>query len=285
MSLFQLSSTALDGFSTSMAVLAMSLYQALSKAKPRHRPIFHACMVFCILVVVPARLHLWPLLILPLISALKMKQSWAWFTSLACLSTVLIWVARVSRSTVDLRRAQLSTDTLQTAIHFLSHPTEVIALLERPSPIGSSGLLCSVIYWCARWLHLPLEPPAATTGDHDALGVHRTHCDLDTTTAMANAPSANTLGVYFYGHAERTECVPTSLSVLDPQSSPCPTDRRRARTLFPRTSPHGGDGACRTAGTTTTTAKLDAVLRIRQRDVDGLYSAHPARALSDLHPS
>ena len=33
------------------------------------------------------------------------------------------------------------------------------------------------------------------------------------------------------------------------------------------------------------TAKLDAVLRIRQRDVDGLYNAHPARALSDRHPS
>lgn len=162
MSLFQLSSTALDGFSTSMAVLAMSLYQALSKAKPRHRPIFHACMVFCILVVVPARLHLWPLLILPLISALKMKQSWAWFTSLACLSTVLIWVARVSRSTVDLRRAQLSTDTLQTAIHFLSHPTEVIALLERTLTNQElQGFYVQSFIGVLGWLHLPLEPPAA----------------------------------------------------------------------------------------------------------------------------
>ena len=69
MSLFQLASAALDGFSTSMAVLAISLYQALPEAQPRHRPIIHVCLVCSILVVVPARLHLWPLLILLFLSA------------------------------------------------------------------------------------------------------------------------------------------------------------------------------------------------------------------------
>lgn len=162
MSLFQLASAALDGFSTSMAVLALSLYQALQKAQPRHRPIIHVCLVSSILIVVPARLHLWPLLILLFLSARQLKSPWGWFTSLTCLFTVLIWVARVSRSTVDLRRAQLSTDTFQTAIELFSHPYELIALLMRTltnqellnfyghSFIGLLG-----------WLHLPLEPSKA----------------------------------------------------------------------------------------------------------------------------
>ncbi|WP_170951326.1 DUF2142 domain-containing protein [Synechococcus sp. UW86] len=162
MSLFQLASAALDGFSTGLAMLAISLYQSLPEAQPRHRPIIHVCLVSSILIVVPARLHLWPLLILLFLSARKIKSVWAWFTSLACLSTVLNWVASVSRNTVDLRRAELSTDTVQTAIHSLSHPGELIALVLRTltnhelqnfyfrSFIGVLG-----------WLHLPLEPSKA----------------------------------------------------------------------------------------------------------------------------
>ena len=159
MSLFQMASAALDGFSTSMAVLAISLYQALPETQPRKQLLLHLSLVCSILVVVPARLHLWPLLILPCLSARNLKQTWASFISLACLSTVLNWVAQVSRTTVDLRRAELSTDTVQTAIHSLSHPGELIALIMRTitnhelqsfyfrSFIGVLG-----------WLHLPLEP-------------------------------------------------------------------------------------------------------------------------------
>ena len=162
MSLFQMASAALDGFSTSMAVLALSLYQALPEAQPRHRPILHVCLVCTILVVVPARLHLWPLLILFFLSARKLKSPWAWFTSLTCLSTVLIWVARVNSSTVDLRRGQLSTDTVQTVIEFLSHPDELIALLVRT--LTNRELLSfygQSFIGVLGWLHLPLKPPLA----------------------------------------------------------------------------------------------------------------------------
>ena len=57
----------------------------------------------------------------------QLEANLASFTSRTCLSAVLIWVACVSRSTVDLRRSQLSTDTVGTAIQFLSHPNELIA--------------------------------------------------------------------------------------------------------------------------------------------------------------
>ena len=186
MSLFQMASAALDGFSTSMAVLTISLYQALPKAQTRHQPILHVCLVLSILVVVPARLHLWPLLILLFLSARKLKTHWASFTSLACLSTVLIWVTRVSRSTIDLRRGQPSTDTVQTTIQFLSHPDELISVLARTltnhellnfyghSFIGLLG-----------WLHLPLKPPLAYPIGPHTCDMHRTHHDLDSAKTLA----------------------------------------------------------------------------------------------------
>ena len=160
MSLFQLASAALDGFSTSMTVLALSLYQALPETQPRKQLILHLSLVLSILVVVPARLHLWPLLTLPFLSARKLKQTWAFFTSLICLSAVLVWVAQVTSSTVDLRRAQLSTDTVHTAIQFLSHPGELIALLVRT--VTNQELLSFYgrsFIGVLGWLHLPLEPP------------------------------------------------------------------------------------------------------------------------------
>ena len=160
MSLFQMASAALDGFSTSMAVLAISLYQALPETQPRKQPLLHLSLVCSILVVVPARLHLWPLLILLFLSARNLKQTWASFTSLTCLSAVLIWVAWITRSTVDLRRAPVSTDTVHTAIKFLSHPNELIALLVRT--ITNQELLRFYghsFMGVLGWLHLPLEPP------------------------------------------------------------------------------------------------------------------------------
>ena len=162
MSLFQLASTALDGFSTSVAVLALSLYQALPEAQPRNRTILYLCLVFSILLIVPARFHLWPLLILPFVSARNLKAPWAWFASMTCLTAVLSWMVHMNRSTVDLRRANLSTDAVHSAIQCLSHPGELIALLVRTltnkellnfyghSFIGVLG-----------WLHLPLKPPEA----------------------------------------------------------------------------------------------------------------------------
>ena len=80
MSLFQMASAALDGFSTSTAVLAISLYQALPETQPRKHPLLHSAWCAASWSS-PARLHLWPLLILPFLSARKLKSPWAWFTS------------------------------------------------------------------------------------------------------------------------------------------------------------------------------------------------------------
>ena len=162
MSLFQLASAALDGFSTSMAMLVLSIYQALPEAQHRKQPILHFSLVLGILIVVPARLHLWPLLILPFLSARNLKPPWGWFSSLACLSAVLSWVIRVNHSTIDLRHADISTDAVSTAIHSLSHPGELIALLIRTVTNQELlGFYVRSFIGVLGWLHLPLEPPQA----------------------------------------------------------------------------------------------------------------------------
>ena len=161
MSLFQLSSAALDGFSNSVAVLLLSLYQAIPEAHPNKRPILHISLLLSILVVAgpsPPLATTDP----SFLAGRKLESPWAGFINLASLSAVVIWVARVSRSTVDLRRTHLGTDAVHTAIQFLAHPGELISLLVRTltnhelvsfygrSFIGVLG-----------WLHLPLDPPQA----------------------------------------------------------------------------------------------------------------------------
>ena len=146
MSLFQLSSAALDGFSNSVAVLLHRLNQAIPEAHPNKRPILHISLLLSILVVVPARLHLWPLLILPFLAGRKLESPWAGFINLASLSAVVIRVARVSRSTVDLRRTHLGTDAVHS--HSVSCPSRRtdFPAHKNPHQPGTLELLRSFVH-------------------------------------------------------------------------------------------------------------------------------------------
>ena len=162
MSLFQLASASLDGFSTSLAVLAISLHQALPAAAPRARGGLQLALLLVLLVLVPARLQLWPLLLLPLLLARVLRAAWAWWISLSLVAAVGTWVVALSRLTVDLRRAGVSLDLLGTAGHFLLHPQALLAVLGRtlssPDQLGYYGRTFIGVFG---WLHQPLQPPQA----------------------------------------------------------------------------------------------------------------------------
>ena len=162
MSVFQLASAALDGFATSLAVLAISLYQVLPVAPARSRARFHGALVLTVLVLVPARLHLWPLLVFPLLSARQLKRQWAWLLSLGALSAVLAWVVALSRLTVDLRRAGVGDSPLHTAVSLMQHPLALVAVLTRTLTDPSQLWFYSRSFiGILGWLHLPLQPPQA----------------------------------------------------------------------------------------------------------------------------
>lgn len=162
MSLFQLASAALDGVSTSLAVLAISLFQVLPEAPPRSRGWMQLALLAAVLLVVPARLHLWPLLVLPLWCAWRLRLRWAWAPTLAVLSAVVAWVLVVSRLTVDLRRAGLRDSPLQAGLDLLTHPGAFGAVMGRtltdPTQLQFYGRSFIGILG---WLHLPLQPPQA----------------------------------------------------------------------------------------------------------------------------
>ena len=160
MSLFQMASASLDGFINSIAVVAISLHLASEEASSKRLRKLHAGLLFCLLFTVPARLHLWPLLVLPLLSAHRLKERWARLSSVSLITVIAVWVLHVSRSTIDLRRTGLSSDVLHTTVQLLTHPIELVNLLVRT--ISNPQLLSFYgrsFIGVLGWLHLPLKPP------------------------------------------------------------------------------------------------------------------------------
>ena len=160
MSLFQLASAALDGFSTSRPCWCSVFIrpcQSHNIANSRYftsawfgHPDRRASPSTSLATIGSS---------IPL--ARNLKPPWGWFSSLACLSAVLSWVIRVNHSTIDLRHADISTDAVSTAIHSF-HPGELIALLIRTVTNQELlGFYVRSFIGVLGWLHLPLEPPQA----------------------------------------------------------------------------------------------------------------------------
>lgn len=162
MFLFQLASPTLDGFSVSLSVLAISLFLAIPRAKQVTKYIMFLALLIILLLVVPARLHLWPLLVLPLFRSRSLQRRWSWFISLVPWVAVLIWIMHISSNTVDLRGSSDKSDLLQTALFLLEDPVQISLLLWRT--ITNREVLVDLgrqFIGVLGWLNLPLEPSIA----------------------------------------------------------------------------------------------------------------------------
>ncbi len=162
MSLFQVASASIDGFSTSITILAISFYLSTPQATQNKRKAHHLGLLVCLLVTVPARLQLWPLLGLAFISARVVRHPWAWWCSLATTTTITTWVINISKNTIDLRKANLSQGFIQRACEIIADPQGTIYLLVKT--ISNQELLSfysQSFIGILGWLHLPLEPKMA----------------------------------------------------------------------------------------------------------------------------
>ena len=162
MSLFQVASASIDGFSTSIAVLAVSFYLSINESTNNKQQFYHIGLLICLLITVPARLQLWPLLGLALLSSRKIRCSWAWWSSLGTIATITTWIISVNKNTIDLRKANLNQDLFQTAAELVTDPQGTIYLLART--ISDQELLSFYsrsFIGILGWLHLPLEPKIA----------------------------------------------------------------------------------------------------------------------------
>ncbi len=144
MSLFQMLSPVVDGPAHALTLLALSMLMRL-----RHDPraIWAWGTAVCLLVLVTARLHLMPLLLLPLWWAWRKPWAaeaaagdhgltnwrpantlaWAGASGIVC---ALLWTAWAASAVVDTR-VQRDVSPGAVVAHYLRHPLELLAVFQR----------------------------------------------------------------------------------------------------------------------------------------------------------
>ena len=161
MSLFQAVSPTLDGVTTAMALLVLSDFcvgtQNLSQASEKEPP---WSLYVCLFFLVTSRVHLLPLLLLPIFLAWKRRSAVAWtFTGLLVLLS-MAWIGFAVAATTDVRVVR-EHSTGDLVWLYASHPQEFFLILwntlrhhELPDFYARSfiGIL--------GWLDVPLKYPA-----------------------------------------------------------------------------------------------------------------------------
>lgn len=121
MSLFQMLSPTIDGLTTSLAVLAASLFLASVDRERKHSARASWGLAICIFLLVTSRTHLLPLLALPFYLAWRRQSRRDFF--LGCLITVaaLAWILFALQTTNDPRIVRSQTTT-QLLVQYAANP-------------------------------------------------------------------------------------------------------------------------------------------------------------------
>lgn len=129
MALFQFSSATLDGVSNALALLVISIFLKIATEKKASEPWLFNTLVISVVVLVGARLHVLPLLLLVFYAAYLTgnKKNLLW----SALATVfvLVWVAIAIKTTVNGRVA-LGSSTGAIALFYVKHPLAFYDVLQ-----------------------------------------------------------------------------------------------------------------------------------------------------------
>ena len=122
MSLFQLLSPTLDGFTTSLGLLAISLFLHKMSATGGSSWRSSLALAVCVFVLVTSRTHLLPLLLLPFFVAWRKRLARDFYLASIVTAGALAWVLFALHSTTDtlVVRNQSSSELLA---HYAAHPT------------------------------------------------------------------------------------------------------------------------------------------------------------------
>lgn len=129
MCLFQAVSPTLDGITTAMALLAISDFRVctdhLSPTNERNPP---WSLYACLFLLVTSRVHLLPLLLLPIFLAWKRRSQAAWISTCLLILLSMAWTGFAVASTTDVRviREHSTGDLLRM---YASHPQEFLWML------------------------------------------------------------------------------------------------------------------------------------------------------------
>lgn len=126
MSIFQLLSPTLDGLTTSLSLIAISLFFSLQSKTHRHGDFY--LLAFLLVLIATTRIHLAPLLLLLFIIAFQERNRK--FLALSLLSTgfTLFWIVFSIKTTVD-NRIPRDISSLETLQYYLIHPMNFMEVL------------------------------------------------------------------------------------------------------------------------------------------------------------
>lgn len=121
MSLFQLLSPTLDGLTTSLGLLTISLFLRKTAVRASNSWASSAFMGACVFVLVSSRTHLLPLLLLPFFTAWRQRSVRDFYLAGIVATSALAWVLFALQSTTDtlVVRSQSSSQLL---VHYATHP-------------------------------------------------------------------------------------------------------------------------------------------------------------------
>lgn len=128
MSLFQMASTSLDGISSALSILAISLFMKISGDKERADSRLLFALATCVFLVAASRVHLAPLVGLIFFTHRQTKPRHSLLAGAAVSLLILIWVAIALGTTVDTRIvAGLPTSSI--IAYYLLHPFAFIRVV------------------------------------------------------------------------------------------------------------------------------------------------------------
>lgn len=126
MNLLQFVSASLDGLTTAMTVLAVSLFMrgmCAERAFPRS---YSFLMLACIFLVATSRIHMSPLVFLPLLVYRVRRDRWILYSSLLVLALSVSWILSSMAATYIARATPSGMSTFQIALFYIKNPLDLI---------------------------------------------------------------------------------------------------------------------------------------------------------------
>lgn len=128
MSLFQMLSPTLDGLTTSLAVLAISLFLWSLRLGRQQSAGASWGLALCVLVLATSRTHLMVLLALPFFVAWRRHSKRDLYLGFAVMAGAFAWTLFALQSTTDVRIVRQHS-TLDLLLHYANHPLAFIRLI------------------------------------------------------------------------------------------------------------------------------------------------------------
>lgn len=156
MSIFQISSASLDGVSTALAILVISIFMRISVDRREAQPWLVYLLIFTIFVTASSRIHLLPFLLMALAAcALTKRRRYIFLVAFTTLA-VFLWTLFAIKFTVDTR-VTTGLPTYKIVNYYLNNPGAFFGVLGSTLYLDNRlSFYKNSFYGILGWLDTPL---------------------------------------------------------------------------------------------------------------------------------